>query len=244
MESAIAKALGLLTAMAQARGPSRLSTLAADLGLQKSTVHRILGELIGLGFVEQDRTTGLYRPTLRTWEIGTAVVTDLPIKQVASNALQRLHEQTGETVSLIVRSGDDALYLDKLISPRPLRFSTRVGSRVPLPLSAGGRALLAQAGDGPDVVRRVAGRPELEGRIDADDLLRALDDTRRRGYAVASSRPGIVGIGAAVLDGGGEPVAALSVSAPRDRLPRGKRAEVTESVVAVAMTLTESLGRL
>jgi DNA-binding IclR family transcriptional regulator len=244
MDSAIAKALGLLTAMAEARGPSRLTTLAADLGLQKSTVHRILGELIDLGFVEQDQATGLYRPTLRTWEIGTAVVTDLPIKQVASTALQRLHDETGETVSLTVRAGDDALYLDKLISPRPLRFSTRVGSRVPLPLSAGGKALLAHSADGPEVVHRVARRPELHGRIDVDALLKGLDDARRRGYAVSSVLPGIVSIGAAVLDGRGEPVAALSVSAPRDRLPRGKRAEVTESVVAVAMTLTDSIGRL
>jgi DNA-binding IclR family transcriptional regulator len=73
VDSAIAKAFGLLDAMPQAKGPSRLSALAAMLGLQKSTVHRILGELIELGFVEQDAATGLYRPTLRTWEVGTAV---------------------------------------------------------------------------------------------------------------------------------------------------------------------------
>src|SRR5690606_19424135 len=84
VDSAVAKAFGLLEALAQAKGPSRLSTLATELGLQKSTVHRVLAELIGLGYVERDEATGLYRPTLRTWEIGTAIVADLPIKQVAS----------------------------------------------------------------------------------------------------------------------------------------------------------------
>ena len=123
----MAKAFAVLEALSRAKGPSRLSALASDLDLQKSTVHRILGELSALGYVVQDDGTGLYRPTLRTWELGTAVVADVPIKQVASGALLRLHEQTGETVSLVVRSGDDALYLDKIISPRPVRFTTRVG---------------------------------------------------------------------------------------------------------------------
>ena len=63
------------------------------------------------------------------------MVADLAIKQVASGALQQLHDLTGETVSLTVRSGDDALYLDKIVSPRPVRFTTRVGSRVPLPIT-------------------------------------------------------------------------------------------------------------
>lgn len=244
MDSAVAKAFGLLEALAQAKGPSRLSTLATELGLQKSTVHRVLAELIGLGYVERDEATGLYRPTLRTWEIGTAIVADLPIKQVASTALHQLHARTGETVSLMVRSGDDALYLDKLISPRPSRFTTRVGSRVPLPLTAGGKAILANVADGDDVVRRAAERPDLRGVVDAAQILAEIADARQRGYAVSSARPGLVGIAAAVVDRGGEPVAALSVSAPTDRVPRAKRSEITESVVAVALTLAESLGRL
>jgi DNA-binding IclR family transcriptional regulator len=244
VDSAIAKAFGLLDAMAQARGPSRLSTLATDLGLQKSTVHRVLNELIDLGFVEQDPTTGLYRPTLRTWEIGTSIVADLPIKQVASPTLQQLHAQTGETVSLTVRSGDDALFLDKLISPRPLRFTTRVGSRVPLPLIASGRALLAHAVDGPDVVRRVAERPKLQAILDVDRVLKELSDTRRRGYSMSSPRTGVVSIAAAVIDAGNDAVAALSVSASTDRLPRAKRPEVIESVLAAVTTLSDSLGRV
>ena len=244
VDSAIAKAFGLLDAMSLAKGPSRLSALAASLGLQKSTVHRILGELIDLGFVEQDVATGMYRPTLRTWEIGTAVVADLPVKQVAATTLHQLHTATGETVSLSVRSGDDALYLDKLVSPRPRRFTTRVGSRVPLPVVASGTMLLAHAPDAEEVVRRVAVRPGLHGRLDVDRALAAIAEARGRGWAATSARPGVVSIAAAVIDRDGAPVAALSVSAPTDRLPPAARDEVVEAVVAAATTLSESLGRL
>lgn len=244
MDSAVAKAFGVLEALSRARGPSRLATLAADLGLQKSTVHRILGELSALGYVTQDAATGRYQPTLRTWELGTAVVADLPIKQVASGALLRLHEQTGETVSLVVRSEDDALYLDKILSPRPLRFTTRVGSRLPLPITAGGKAILASSADGADVVRRLANRPGFEQHIDVDRLLDELAEARERGYAVATGRPGLVGIAAAIVDREEEPVAALSVSAPTDRLPQAKRRAVIEAVRTTAAHLAESIGRL
>ena len=132
----------------------------------------------------------MYHPTLRTWEIGSAVVADLPIKQVAAPTLNDLHQQTGETVSLVVRSGDDALYLDKIISPRPVSFSTRVGSRVPLPSTVGGMAILAASHDGPEVVRRVAARTDLPSPIDIGTTLRSLDTIRRRGHAVSSANTG------------------------------------------------------
>ena len=244
MDSALAKAFGVLEALSRAKGPSRLSALAADLGLQKSTVHRILGELTGLGYVERHGGTGLYRPTLRTWELGTAVVADLPIKQVATGALHRLHEQTGETVSLVVRSGDDALYLDKIVSARPIRFTTRVGSRLPLPLTASGKALLAASADGDEVLRRVATRPDLAHHLDVARALDELAVTRERGYAIATGRPGLIGIAAAVLDRDDEPVAALSVSAPTDRLPPAQLPDVVEAVVSTAAHLAESIGRL
>lgn len=51
-------------------------------------------------------------------------------------------------------------------------------------------------------------------------------------------------IAAAVVDRDGAPVAALSVSAPTDRLPAAARDQVVDAVVTAATTLSESLGRL
>lgn len=243
MGGAVAKSFQVLEAVSVARGPVRLSALAEQLGLQKSTVHRVLAELIELGYVEQEAATGLYRATLRTWEIGAAVIADLPIRQIAANTLHDLHQQTGETVSLVMRSGDDALYLDKLISPRPTRFSTRVGSRVPLPLTVGGLAILAVSDDGAEVVGRVASRTDFPTPLDVEGTLRVLATIRRRGYAVSSARHSITGIGVAILDRDQYPVAALIVSAPTERLPAAQRTAAIELVVDAAARLCESLGR-
>lgn len=244
MVSAVAKSFRVLEAVSVAAHPVRLSALSAELGLQKSTVHRVLAELIDLGYVEQD-DSGRYRATLRTWELGTAVVADLPIKQVASAAIRDLHHAVGETVSLVVRSGDDALYLDKLTAPRPMRFTTRVGSRVPLPVPAGGRALLAFADDGAEVLARFAERGGPSGVIDLDRIAEELVAARRRGFAISTSASrGVTSVAAPVLDRSDRPVAALAVSSPTDRTEPDRRDEIAGTVVATATRLSDSLGRL
>jgi DNA-binding IclR family transcriptional regulator len=243
MGGAVAKSFLVLEAVSTSNGPVRLSALAGDLGLQKSTVHRVLAELVELGYVDQDPTSGLYQPTLRTWEIGTTVVADLPIKQVASGMLHDLHRETGETVSLVVRSGDDALYLDKLISPRPVGFSTRIGSRVPLPATVGGLAILAASDDAPEAIQRLAARTDLSTPIDVDATLRSLDTIRRRGHAASSGRQRIVGFAAAIIDRNQLPAGALIVSAPSDRMTGEQRTSTIDQVVAAAARLGESLGR-
>ena len=244
MESATAKSFRVLEAVSRAKGSSRMSDVASDLGMSKSTVHRLLAELIELGYVEQVAATNLYRPTLRTWEIGTAIVADLPIKQVASTALEDLHRRTGETVSLMVRSGDDVVYLDKIVSPRPIRFTTRVGSRVPAPFTAGGKAILALSDDGREVVERVAARATPDDDFDLERALRELVDARRRGYTMSRAHPGVLSIAAAVIDRDDLPIAALSVSAPTERLTKDLRADAVEAVLMAVTNLAESLGRL
>src|SRR5690348_5285015 len=116
-ESALSRAFSVLETLAGSREPMRLSVIAQQLGMQKSTTHRILSALAQLGYVEQDDMTSCYRVTLRLWEFGASAIAHHPVKRVASAFMQELHRATGETVSLTILSGDDVLYLDKIVSP-------------------------------------------------------------------------------------------------------------------------------
>ncbi len=245
MASAVEKSFRVLETLTRAHGSVRLSAIAAELDLQKSTVHRILAELIELGYAARDPDdSGRYRPTLRMWELGTGIAADLPVKQVAGAALHELHERTGETVNLVVRDGDDALYVDKLVSPRPLRFTTRVGSRVPLALPTGGRAILAHSDDAADVVHRIAARVDLARPLDAAATLRAIERVRRQGYAISGSRLPVCSVAAPVVDRRGNPAGALAVSAPAERVDAKRREAIIAEVVATATRLSEGVGRL
>lgn len=236
MDRAVARSFEILEHITRAREPVRLSDIAAATGLQKSTAHRILGTLCALGHARQDES-GRYGPTLRGWELGAGVVASLPICRVSAGFLQALHRTTAETVSLTILSGDDVLYLEKIIAARPVRFLTRVGARVPAPLTAGGKAMLAERPDGEAFVRRFAAARNQ----DAADLIAELDEIRARGYALSGYSPGVTSIGAAVGAGGAPPEAALSISAPSERLTPSKRAAFVEALLETRARMSEAL---
>ena len=238
-EGAIAKAFGVLEHLAHAREPSRLSAVALALGLQKSTVHRTLATLSALGYVEQVHETGCYRVTLKVWELGASAVEEHPVKRAAAAFLHDLHKTTGETVSLTVLAGDDVLYLDKVMSPRAIRFTTRAGSRVPALLTAGGKAMLAHLPDARERIERSAARLEKPGRIDVKALLRELAQVRERGYAISSYSPGVISLAAPVMARDRRPAAALSVSAPAERVTAKKKAAIIERVLGACAHMSE-----
>jgi DNA-binding IclR family transcriptional regulator len=246
VDSALGKGLRVLELLASAPAPVRLSQIAQDLDLQKSSTHRVLRQLVDAGYVTQDPGSGLYSATLKVWELGSAVVAVLPIKQAASGVLQELHRATSETVSLTVRDGDDVLYLDKIVSPRPIGFTTRVGSRVPAPLTASGRAMLAYEPDAAAVIERVAARV-APGSLDVKRALADVKRARKDGYLVGRGRVerGIVGIAAAVPgpDPGRGAVAGLTVSAPVQRLDDGRQSAIVEALLVAAAGLGEAIGR-
>lgn len=225
--------------LASSGEPQRLSAVALALSLQKSTVHRILSSLASRGYVEQVQETGCYAATLKLWELGANTLDKHPIKRAAAGYLQELHRSTGETVSLSILSGDDVLYLDKLLSPRAIKFTTRVGSRVPAALTSGGKAMLAYLPDARPRLKRIAARIKGRHRFEVDDLIRQLEDVRSRGYAVSSYSPGVLSFGAPLMASNGLPVAALSVSAPSDRLSAQKRKAIIEGVLNTCANMSE-----
>ena len=108
-----------------------LQTLAGETGLAKSTVHRLLASLVGLGYVVQDEENGHYRLTLKMFELSSGIVDSMDIMGVAKAHLERLSQRTGEAVHLVIRDGRDIVYIYKTESG-PMRMSSRVGLRSPL----------------------------------------------------------------------------------------------------------------
>ncbi len=247
MDTALGKGLALLEALARADGSVRLSHLADQVGLQKSSVHRVLRMLIESGYVTQDPDTGYYAASLKVFELGAAVVASLPIKVAATNILQQLHLETGETVSLSVLDGDHVVYLDKLVSPRPIGFTTRVGSRVPAAVTAAGRAMLAHVEDPRSAIERLSAAREAAGiePLDADAALADIEHARTHGYLIGRGRRerGIVGIAAAVPGPADGLLAGLTVSAPAQRLDDQRQESIVQALLVAVAQLGQALGR-
>lgn len=246
MDTTVAKGLSILELLAKADGPVRLSTIAEQLELQKSNVHRLLATFIELGYVVKEPESGRYTLTLRLWELGTAVLSMHPAKRAAAPFMQALHKATSETVSLTVMDGDDVLYLEKIVAPRALRFTTRPGSRAPAALVAPGKALLAYEPDAIAIIKRAAKQPVNGKRIDVSSLTAELEAVRRNGYSLSKSTltPGLVGIAAPIMGRDGRAAAALSVSGPAERLTDKKVREIVDAVLNACARIAETVGRI
>jgi DNA-binding IclR family transcriptional regulator len=244
----IERADAILRALAAGGGAGRrLVDVAAETGLQKSTAHRILNTLIATGLVEQDADSGLFHLGLRLFALGVAAANRYGLVELAGDALRRLAERTGDTVYLSVRSGAEAVCVDRVTGSYPIKTLTlHPGDRRPLGVGAGSLAMLAWLPD--DEVRRVieANAARLAQHVNFDEatLLQLVATSRRDGYAFNDRMliPGMSAIGVPILDTSDRPVAALSVAAIDGRMHRGRRTDIAGWLVGEARTLTARLA--
>jgi IclR family acetate operon transcriptional repressor len=210
----IDKALTVLEALAEHH---RVTDIAAGTGLPKSTVHRILQSLVGWGFARTDGSGG-YLPGPRILTLAGKVMSRFDPAQHADSALQGLRDRTGLTVHFAIRSGDEAVYVQKLEGLRPYQMASRVGMSMRLHCTSIGKAILAQLDE--EEVRAIVARTGLEARtpntiIDVDALLRHLAGIRRRGHSTddEENEGGIRCVGAPVFDHTGSVMGGISISA-------------------------------
>lgn len=233
MDIALAKGLRVLELLANAGGPMRVSSIAQELALPKSGVHRLLGTLCDLGFAAQDEQTRLYSARLRTWELGAAILGVHPLKTAAGPVMLELHRQLHETVNLLVREDDDMLFLDKILSPRPQRFTTQPGMRRPMLSTASGLVVLAHEPDAAMVVDRIIKTVTSAKDLDARKIMKEVAKAGHNGYAISESRwtPGIVGIAAPIIGRDGRAVGTLAVSGPDGRIGGDRRQDIVGATI-------------
>jgi len=223
------KALLTLDALASAgAGGVSLAELAGRVGANKSTLHRTLAALRHRGYAEQT-ADGAYRLGPAVLALGTAYLAEENLPYLLRPALQALRDDVDELVHLGVLVGREVVYLDKVEPQRAVRVWSAVGRRRPAATTALGRALLAA---GP--LREPAGgevgadalAPYVTGGVGPDRLLAALVEARTTGVATETeeNEPGIACAAVAVLRAG-HPVAAVSITAPVERMTGAARAE-------------------
>src|SRR5271165_1878786 len=106
----------------------RVNQVARDMGLSRSTVHRMLATLSHHQFVEQDAYSRAYKPGPALVDIGLAVVSKIDIRAVSHTALVELRDLTGETAHLgVMRGATNVLFLDSVESDRMVRTGSRTG---------------------------------------------------------------------------------------------------------------------
>ena len=203
-----------------ADGPKSLRSLADASGLPRPTAHRLLVALEAHRLVARD-PTGSFRLGPRLTELAAVAGPELDLASLAGPVLDRLHQATGESVQLYVRSGEHRLCIAARDAGTGLRDSVPVGALLPLDVGSGGKVLLAWSPAG--------------GGVAAAELA----TVRSRGWAasVAEREPGVASVSAPVLRDG-LLLAALCVSGPVSRLGQAPGRKLSSLVVSAAAELS------
>ena len=226
----------------------RVNQVARDMGLSRSTVHRMLATLSHHQFVEQDEYSRAYRPGPALVDIGLSVVSKIDIRAISHSALEGLRDLTGETAHLgIMRGGTSVVYLDSVESGQIVRTGSRIGRILPAHSTATGKVLLAERTDEEIAAlypSEALEAPTSRALTTVGELLEQVAEVRRLGYAVnhGESEDDVAAVAAAVRDSRGHVRGALVTTAPLSRADEAWVKTAATATMRVARELGDRIG--
>lgn len=186
----LARGLDVLKALNGAPGGiASITELAAATGVHRTTVKRLLETLRTQGFVRQGEREGQYYLTFEVRRLSEGFADEAWVTEVATPLMQAAVRElvwpcdlaTVEAGFMVVR---ESTHRWSMLS----QHRAMIGERLPLLVTAIGRAYLAACGDDEReaLLALLRGRDDAAGALARDEpAVRALlDETRQRGYAV------------------------------------------------------------
>lgn len=246
----VERAFGLLQAFTDGRPELRVSELSRLSGLGQSTVSRLLSTLEGLGYVERDAHSGLYRLGRELVRLSGTALNQSAVHREGRMIAQSLAHELGLGANIAERRGTELFYLlhfEGRLAPRSYTLTGRSG---PLHATAIGKAMIHDySRHDLEQLRSVTQFPRYTPHTvtDLDELVGQLDEVRDRGYAdeVEELAFGRGCVAAPIRDRSGAVVAALSVSGPLSALALPDReAELASRVIESADQVSIGLGYL
>jgi IclR family KDG regulon transcriptional repressor len=243
----VAKALTILTLFKFNKPEWGVTEIARELGMQKSTVFRLLATMQEFGFVRKTREGTGYRLGMRVFELGSVVANTFDLRDIALSYLHKISEQTGETVHLGVLNETDAMSIETVDGSNTLKSSILIGKRTPVYCTSVGKAILAF--QSPQVQKEIIEKTNFvrftdNTIVDPEAFTAELELTFKRGYAVddMEHEVGVRCIAAPIWDSYGKALASLSVSGPSIRITKAKIPELAELIMRTTREISQELG--
>jgi DNA-binding IclR family transcriptional regulator len=221
-------------------------TIAQELGINRTTVHRALNTLMYRGWVERRAGATDYRLSVKFLALAHVSIQIRSFLEEMRPALDALSRLSRETVHVGVLDGFEVLHVDKIDSLERLGISSKIGSRGPAHTASLGKALLAAGSDAfLEAYIAHATNPATPVHIADPDAFRAeMGLTRARGYSVDNEEDavGVRCLGAAVRGVGGVPLFAISLTGPAARFTLERVEAYAPAMVAATHALSLQFG--
>lgn len=243
--SVLEKATLILDTVAESPDDATLTGIAQRLGQPRSSIHRLLSELVHLGLLLRVGAT-TYAPGPRLVRWGEAASGSSDIVRISQPAMVRLRDAVGESVHLYVRQRETRVCVAAVEGRYELRHFTEVGRPLPLSVGASGKVLLAFADPAMRAheFRRTAAAPVSPRAPTLDELKVQLDQITDTGWSMSfgEREEGLAAAAVPIRNHAGEVIAALSISGPSARLTADRLESLRDGLQAAAEEISRALG--
>lgn len=245
----VQKALNILDLFDAHKPELGTTEISQALAMPKSTAAGLVYTLEANGFLEQNQTNRKYRLGLKLVELTSKLLSQLDLRQVAFPHLETLRDLFNESVNMAILDGTEVVYIERLFGTSMLSMRSEIGKREPIHSTALGKAILSVSSR--QVVDRYInqfGLPPITPNTitNTNKFLSELQVTRERGFALDNEENELGGrcVAAPIVDYSGRPVAAISISAPIQRLPEDQIPAFGSKVKQTAQAISRQLGGL
>jgi DNA-binding IclR family transcriptional regulator len=237
------RALRLLLLFEEVDQEYRVGEMAVMLSVDKSIASRLAATLDGRGFLERVPGSEAFRLGPELARLGMlAVGSSHNLIELARGAMERLAEETGETINLAVLEEYKAINIAQVDGPYLVGVGDWTGWKTEPHATANGKVLLAFAeGSFENLPLETPLKSLTERTITKPKELRSeLKRVKLEGWAstLGELEEGFNGVAVPIFDASGRCLAALSVSGPVYRMPPERLPEVAQ----LCRTTTEEIG--
>lgn len=239
-------ALRIMEAMSESEYELGIAELSRNLGLGRSTVHRLITTLESRGFVTQNPVTAKYKLGIKIVTIGGTILQKIDIIKEARPYLEKLSRATGESSHLALLSGDEIIFVDKVLGSNPAKMASVIGLRRPAYATATGKMLLAHLPEGQ--LKKWLNSVSIHRCTpftlsNTDELSEQLEKIKGLGYSedLQEMEEGLICFGAPIRNVSGEVFAAVSVSGAASRMMQSKQ-DLIVQVTKTAELISEACG--
>jgi len=245
--NSILRACNILKSFSQGKGIFKISELAQQVHLDRSTTYRILLSLEKSGLVEKDKKTGEYSLGVAAFEVGSAYLRRADLVQVSKPIMSELALKVQETVHLAILSHTEILYLDKIDSPRTLGVISKIGQRAPVYCTALGKTLLAFQPEEQQsrIIEQIQFKSFTPRTITSKSrLIKELRAVREQGYSLdyREIEEDVECIAAPIRDHNGNIIASISISGPQRKIQTPLEKKFVGHVLEAAALISSKMG--
>lgn len=252
--STLVRATEVVELLIQSDGATA-TEVADTLELSRSSVYNYLSTMLEEGWLVKEGQE--YTLSLRFFQIGAFVRTTSPLFETARPELDRLADETGETLHLSTEEHNHQIHLykangEKAVGDEYHRSKLHISSH--LHDTATGKAILSRLPrNRVEEILAEHGLPRTTEQTitDREALFEELDRTAERGYAVNDEEEilGLRAVGAPIMSRNDEVLGSISLSGPKSRL-RGERfteelpalIEQTANVIELDLNMEDRLA--